>query len=101
MNSPSHREPILPKTVTGATTVKNANARTAVNFFRSVHNNSGNVYNNHNSGSRDSGRGLGGGWNGGSHIVEESPQRERLPSGIHSNAEIPGVSYLKVKVSYL
>ena len=94
MNSPVQRDTMFPKAV-GST--KNANGRTAVNFFRSVHNNSGNVF-TQNSASRDSGRGLGGGWNGGSHIVEESPQRERGHG--HHNSEMPGLTYLQVKVSY-
>lgn len=103
-NNGQHFDHILPKTVTGAHSAKGAhpianNHRTTVGFFRSVHNNSGNVF-HHTSGSRDSGRGLGGGWNGG--IIEEgaavsttSPQRPE-----RSIAEIPGLTYLQVKVSF-
>ena len=91
-----HYDHILPKSVIGgpsSSALKNNNARTTVNFFRSVHNTSGNVF--PGSGSRDSGRGLGGGWNG--VVVEEMPQRDSSTG--NRLAEIPGLKYLQVKVS--
>jgi hypothetical protein len=80
----------LPKTVVGPGSVKHQNnARTTVNFFRSVHNNSGSIPFQNNTASRDSGRGLGGGWNGG--VIEESPQKDKEGKTV---TDIPGLTYL-------
>jgi hypothetical protein len=98
-NSKHHYDHILPKTL-------EPNARTTVNFFKSVHHQSNNPGMNANI-SRDSSRGLGGGWNGHHNnnnqvIVEDASTIQsppRHPSGNRSITEIPGLTYLQVKVS--
>lgn len=108
MNSPhvsKHYDHLLPKTVSGADSSHKApstNARTTVNFFKSsIH---GSTNNHVSAASRDSHRGLGGGWNG-QVIVDASENGftspPRAPSGNKSITEIPGLTYLQVKVSIL
>lgn len=100
VQSPSnhHYDHLLPKQVNGKSGgggLPNSH-RTTVNFFRSQNNASGSMIHN-TSVSRDSTRGLGGGWNGG--VIEEvvvSPQRATA-----NVAEIPGLSYSQVKVSII
>jgi hypothetical protein len=75
-----------------------------VNFFKSsVVQNNGSIYPSTNI-SRDSHRGLGGGWNGAQVLVDNSEANmtspQRAPSGNKSITEIPALTYLQVKVRF-
>ena len=99
VHSVTHYDGILPKPSPQKNPHHLSVNRTAVNFFRSVHNTSTSGANltTHHSVSRDLHRGHVGGWNGGTaSVVEEVQQRK-------TEGEASGLTYLKVqnKVSIL
>jgi hypothetical protein len=104
--SGKHYDHILPKSLNGGGDKQSqgSNARTTVNFFKSsVNQTTAHTAYPPSGISRDSHRGLGGGWNG-QVMVDNSEGNitspQRAPSGNRSITEIPGLTYLQVKVRF-